>query len=184
MPAVPVDYGSWTSSEREKTPKPAAPSSRADRYATIVFPGHGASADSHLGALATEDRGWTLLLAPLTGFTSWAGSFRPSAQSQGLAAFPGETCGGEEKGGATEGLEPGPRGPPGTTCQRPPALPGPFPGSNPGAKEASLSLRGQGREPRPGPQAQPWTVMPGATLIPPTASRGSWGLETAVGASR
>lgn len=35
------------------------------------------------GALATEDRGWTLLLAPLTGFTGWAESFRPSAQSQG-----------------------------------------------------------------------------------------------------
>lgn len=114
-----------------------------------------------MGALATEDRGWTLLLAPLTGFTSWAGVLQTLCPEPGLAAFPGGTCGGEEKGGPPRSSRlpaheirhlPAPASP-AWLLSRLAAIQG---------QEASLSLRARSS---PGPQAQPWTVMPGATLI-------------------
>lgn len=61
------------------------------------------------GALASEHRGWTLLLAPLTGFTGWAESFRPSAQSHGWPPSL-EKRAVERRATGHRGLEPGPQG--------------------------------------------------------------------------
>lgn len=58
MPAVTVDYGELDFQWREKTPEPAAPCvPEQTEYATIVFPGRRASADSQQGPwpLSTED---------------------------------------------------------------------------------------------------------------------------------
>ena len=50
MPAVTVDYGELDFQWREKTPEPAAPCvPEQTEYATIVFPGRRASADSPQG---------------------------------------------------------------------------------------------------------------------------------------
>ncbi|MXQ98282.1 hypothetical protein E5288_WYG018464 [Bos mutus] len=58
VPAVTVDYGELDFQWREKTPEPAAPCvPEQTEYATIVFPGRRASADSPQGPwpLRTED---------------------------------------------------------------------------------------------------------------------------------
>ncbi|XP_055258853.1 programmed cell death protein 1 isoform X1 [Moschus berezovskii] len=58
VPAVTVDYGELDFQWREKTPEPVAPCiPEQTEYATIVFPGHRASADSPQGPwpLRTED---------------------------------------------------------------------------------------------------------------------------------
>lgn len=127
---------------------------RADRVCHHCLPRPQGVRRQPAGALATEDRGWTLLLAPLTGFTSWAESFRPSAQSQGWPRSL-ERRVVERRRVGHRGLEPGPQGPPGT-CQHPPALPGsPFKAcSNPGAGSVTVP-KGKGeslaQDPRPSP---------------------------------
>ena len=58
MPADTVDYGELDFQWREKTPEPVAPCvPEQTEYATIVFPGCRASADSLQGPwpLRTED---------------------------------------------------------------------------------------------------------------------------------
>lgn len=175
-----MDYGELDFQWREKTPEPAAPCApEQTEYATIVFPGRRASADSPQGPwpLRTEDGhcSWPLWTHQLGRSPS-----DPLPRARAGRVPPRRVVRGE--GWATEGSSPA-QGPPGT-CQHPPALPGsPFKAcSNPGAGSITVPMgKGEPHQGTPGPalDCDAWS-HPYTHPLPP---RDPWGLRLAVAQS-